>query len=795
MTGSTLATTMRALRRSPAFALSTVLILGVGIGAAVGMYAVTDAVLRRPLPVLNQDRIVLPLDRDARGTDIPLTWDDLKALRAESRTLSGVAAVAHQGAFPSASLRNGSPIVLAAAWVTGNFFDVLGVRPALGRIFHAADESTREPSVMVISYDAWQRRFNGDSTVIGSTLTSPYTGNRYTIIGVAPAGLAYPAGVEYWTPLVYAGGLDVVGRLAPGATALAARGEFLTITRATRAGSAEHVLTIDGATMQLLPDAVSGAVRPALVVLAAAVTVLLLLVSINIGALLLLRSTARTHELAIRRSLGAGGLAVVMPCLAEAGVLTLTGGMLGFFLAELALRVIWRVQPVGLPRIDVITAGNAPLVATIAVALVVVTLLSISPALVALRSDPMTVLRGDNRAGRVGRGRLRRLFVAAQVALAVVLVSGSALLGRSLAKLDRIDLGFAPRHLSLIDIATTVNDSDVDARMADLLARAAPALRAVPGVQSVTPLAVEPFFGPGVFIGVWEAEGVSLGTDGQYPRIPFETGGADYFRTLGIPLLRGRGFLESDTRTSPRVAVVSAEAAKILGLGDDPVGRRIRLPGDTAKNAWIAVVGEAADIHYRTLRSATPTVFLPATQFFFQGLMAVRSSVPLAALLPQLARAVHDAQPGAVIARSTTMESMVSDQLAVPRLAALLMTGFGVVSLLLAAIGLFGLMAAVVREQTREIGIRLALGATPGQVRRGVLSGGLRIAVVGALLGAAVTLLAGRLLRSMLFQVSPTDPLAIAGAAVVLLLAGTLAAYWPARRATRVDPIRALASE
>ena len=342
---------LRALRRTPTFTATAVLILGLGIGMAVAMFTVTDTVLLRPLPVRDQERIVLPRIVDPRGVDLVVAPRELEELRRESHTMSAMAGEAHQGAFGTVLLDGDRPLVLKEGWVTGNFFDVLGARPALGRLFRAEDESLTEPSVLVISYDIWQRRFAGDSGVLGRHLTNPYTRRRYTIVGVAPAGLAYPVGVEYWSPTVYGGGLDVVARLAPTATPAAARAEFFSaIGDMYRKQRTRGWEVVAGAQIRTFPQAVLGDVRPVLQVLAAAVVLLLLLACVNVGSLVLLRMATRTHEIAVRRSLGATAGDVGRLLLVETGALAIVGGSLGFFLAVALLRMLLVLDPAGLPR-------------------------------------------------------------------------------------------------------------------------------------------------------------------------------------------------------------------------------------------------------------------------------------------------------------------------------------------------------------------------------------------------------------------------------------------------------------
>jgi len=784
---------LRRLRRAPTFAVTAVLILGLGIGMAVAMFAVADAVLLRPLPVQQQDRIVLPRVVDPSGVDLALGPKDLDELRRGSRTMSAITGEAHQGAFGLVLLDGDRSLVLQTAWVTGNFFEVLGARPALGRLFRTEDESLTEPSVLVISYDTWQRRFAGDSSVVGHHLVNPYTQRRYTIVGVAPAGLAYPSGAEYWSPWVYGGGLDVVARLAPGATPAAAEAEFFSIMRDRfRKDRPRDLTTLARAYIRTLPQAVLGDVRPVLRTLTAAVALLLLLACVNVGSLILVRVTTRAHEIAVRHSLGASAGDIVRHLLAESGSLVVAGGVLGYALAGALIRVLLVVAPAGLPQMDAIRLGGTPVAVAVVVTLLALALVGAFPALTGARSDRASQLRVDTRAGSETRARrrMRHWFVALQVALALVMVAGAGLLARSLERLQRIDLGYRANGLALLSVATPVPLHDATA----LLQQIPPSLRALPGVTAVTPVEASPFFGPQVFNAPWQVEG-RASSEAQRSRVPIEIGGPDYFRTLQIPLRRGRGFLESDRETAPKVAVVSEGAARLLALGADPIGTRIRMAGDTGTAAWRTVVGVAGDIRYRNLREVTPTIYLPARQYFSPAVFAVRTVGTLAQLLPAMQHAVHDANPAASIVRTQTMEELLADQRALPTLSTLLLSGFGVVALLLAAIGLYGLMAAVVREQTREFGVRLALGATPARLRRDVLGTALGVTSLGAAVGLAAAVMSGRLLTALLFQVSPTDPITLTGVSALLLGVGVGAAYLPARRVMRIDPAQTLRAE
>jgi hypothetical protein len=319
-------------------------------------------------------------------------------------------------------------------------------------------------------------------------------------------------------------------------------------------------------------------------------------------------------------------------------------------------------------------------------------------------------------------------------------------------------------------------------------------LQGIPGIRAVTPIEIPPFFGPGVFNTRWEVEGQPPARSAQSPRLPFEVGGPDYFKTFDIPLLRGRGFLDSDRDSAPKVAVVSEGAARALSLGD-AVGARIRSLGDTNPADWRRVVGVAGDVHFRTLRNATPAVYLPARQWFFQGIFAVRTVEPLSRLLPVMQRGVGQAYAGPTIIRAETMDDLLESQVALPRLSTSLLAAFSMGALLLAAVGLYGVVASTVRERTRELGIRAVLGATPGDLRRQILREAFFVYAGGAGAGLAIALALTRFLRSLLFQVSPFDPATLLAAIVILLLVAMVAALAPAHRATRIDPARALRVE
>ena len=784
-------TALRGFRRTPAFTVTAVLILGLGIGMSVAMFTVFDTVLLRRLPVQDQDRIVvLWTHRGNPALEVSGSFRQIEqSFRPESRTLSAVAAVSHWGAAPSPLLDGDRSVTLNRALVTGNYFDVLGARPALGRLLRQEDQVSGTGLTAVISYGAWQQHFGGDSSVVGRRLNDAWGQGSYTIVGVAPPGLDYPTGTEAWT-LPWSAELTayVVARLAPDASPAAARDEYFRIEN--RLLPDWHLV---GSTVSSFGTAVLGNVRPVIGILTAAVGLLLVLACVNVGNLLLLRAATRGRELAIRRALGASSGDVLRLLGIESVALGLAGGALGLVLSRLLLQLLIVVAPPEFPRLDALRLAGTPLAATAAVTLLAVLLFGVLPVLSARASAPGS-LRVDSRSGSESRPRrrLRQALVASQVALALVLLAGAGLLARSLERLMRLDLGYRPEQLAILQFAWP---TATVARVAPLGDALLERFQAIPGVSAVSPILIPPFLGPNVFHGQVEIEGQSAPERERNPSVPLELGDVDYFRTFGIPIVRGRGFLASDRADALPVAVVSEAIAGRLWPGADPIGRRIRYWGpDTL--TWRTVVGVAGDIRFRALREATPSIYLPWRQTSaWQLAFGVRTSGELQTVLGAIRREARSVEAGLTLWEARTMENYLAGPLAQPRLSAWLLSAFGLAALLLAAVGLYGVMASAVRDQTREIGVRMALGAAPGRVRREVLTRAIVVLSAGVAAGLAAALALSRLLTALLFEVSPTDPLALSGACALLIIVGLGTAYLPARRATRIDPIEAMRVE
>jgi len=804
-----LALALRGLRRSPGFTTAAIAILSLGIGMSTAMFTVYRAVLVTRLPVLEQASLAVmnPLDRGGAHLDVPLPY--LQDIRRNGGAIRDVAGVYHKGAISIPLLAAGTPVNFADAIVSPNFFELFGAKPALGRLLRRSDGDAGAARVMVVSFRAWQRLFNADSLIIGRVLTSPYDRSRVTVVGVAPAGFDYPAGADIWAPAQpdFTGQVDIVARLAAGASLAAARAELLALLHRDNPfagqdnGSMRGVLpSFSAVDARPFAQEVLGNSRPALVILTLAVALLLLVACVNVGNLLLVRNAARSREIAVRRAIGASYGDVAHQFIVESGLLALAGGAGGLLSAQALLRLLLAFAPPELPRTDVIRLGGAPLAAAATITLVAVVLFGLLPSLAAARVAPYGVLRADVRAGSdaIARRRLRRWLVSSQMALALVMLAGALLLARSLERLQRLDLGYAPEHLSLLSFTGPQAVFPTPAQQVVVADQLMTRLRAVPGVTAVTPIESPPFKGQSLFIMRMARESDPPADQMRAPYIPWEVVGPDYFRTFRVPIVRGRAFSNEDSRSAQRVVVVSEMLARRLWPASDPIGKRLLDVSDTTGGLW-TVVGVASDTHFRTLREAAPVVYIPWGQAWngmgWSGYVAVRTRSDLAAALPSIRRAVGEFNTDIILFNAQTMDQLLAAPLAQPRVATLLLSCFGFVALLLSAVGLYGVMSSAVRQQTRDIGIRVALGAAPRDVRRLVLGEAMRVVAAGALVGLLGAYFGSRLLASLLFGVSPGDPASLLGAAAVLVAIGAGAAYLPALRATRIDPVQALRAD
>jgi predicted permease len=804
------------------FSATVILVLGLGIGMTTSMFTVFKSVLLQRLPIREQDRVV-ELSGVARGaaTEFPISVPQFHRFHAQSHALEGVAAMAHWRVIAASILDGDRTLSLRQSDVTDNFFDVLGARPALGRLFRAGDApefdwtAPKQTYAVVLSYGTWRRVFAEDSAVLGHHLHEPKSDLDMVVVGVAQPGLDYPRGVEYWLAFNY-GSLDVIGRLARGATPVSARDEFLGFLNRDPDFLGYLGSNALGAQVHTLEQTITSEAKPVLVMLAAAVALLMLIACVNVGNLMLLRAAARLREMAIRRAIGASVTRLVRQLFTESVLLALGAGILGVFFAGLFIDALVRLAPAGLPRQDLITVAGWPLAVAAAVTVMTIGVFAIIPSLGALRFDLSSPLHGGARSGTQGRTlvRVRAALVSLQIGLAVIVLAGAGLLLRSFQRLTDLNTGYSTDHLTLLSVsfpwvkviadcrphATSLTSAD-SARWTrcdnetnfNLHDRVMAQLRGAPQIVSVSPTAAPPFLGSNVWLTKIVAEQQSESDAKTNPFFGYDLVGTEYFRTLDLPIVKGRGFTDADREGSPAVAVVTEGVAHRLWPNQDVIGKRFHEPGRV--DSLVTIVGLTPDLHFREYREATPSVFRPYRQVFAQGYFVVKTRGSPDGSLRAIRDAVRDAGAGTTFVSAKSMDDLIAPQLAAPRFQTLLISLFAGAALALAAIGLYGITASAVSHQTRELGIRLALGATPGSLRRMVLGRAMTVAGTGAAVGLMVAIGGLRMLRAMLFEISPYDPFTLAAVTLLLLAIALVAAYAPARRATRIDPARALRAE
>jgi predicted permease len=818
----------RTLRTAPGFAAAVVLTLALGIALATAMGTVARAVAFARFPVRDQERVVVLWgeQRASRLAHRPLGWRAYERFAAEARGLAGVAAVDYYGAVPRLFGTPGGgaddrPLRLTQAAVSGGLFPLLGVAPALGRTLRPDDDVPGGPGVVVLSHAAWRRHFAGDPRVVGRALWSVERREPYTVVGVMPPGLDFPRGADVWTPLLpywaptgqineQLLAVDVVARLAPGTTVAQAAAELTGFFRRDPARAAQGAVDAVG-TARTLPVAVVGDARPAFAATAGAAALVLAIACVNVAGLVLVRAARRRRELAVRASVGAGRGRLVGQLVTEHAVLAGAAGVLGAALAAGLVRAFAALAPADLPRVAEVRVDLGLLAAAAAVTAAVVLLVGLLPALGASRVDVADVLRSDSRGASGGRGarRTRRTLVAAQAALAVVVLAGAGLLGRSFARLRAADLGIAADRLALVQLLPPSEPGQApgpaaaerwNATLDGVVARVA----ALPGVAGVAPVAAAPFAGAGGWDIPAEPEGAAPGDSARRPWLNMEVTTAGFRAVSGVPLLGGRFLSDADREGAPGAVVLSAAAARAMwpdvgmapGGAPDVVGRRVRLGGARDPLGWRTVVGVVGETRYRDLVAPRPSVYIPYRQFpAAPTLLAVRAAGDPAAVVPAVRRAVTEAAPGVLVTKASTMRQLVDVPLARPRLLAALLAAFAAAALVLTAVGLYAVAAASAAQRGRELGVRAALGARPGDLRRLVLGEGLGVAAAGAAVGLGAALALSRLVGALLFEVAPADPATFALVPALLLAVCAAACLGPARRAARTDPMRTLRAE
>ena len=796
---------LRLLLRTPGATAIALLTIGLGIGANTAIFSIINGVILRPLPLRDPDRLLLiqHAQLDDRTQLVTMSPGNFFDIQQASRLVQPMAGFS--GSTVTLTGR-GDPERLQGIVSSGSILEVAGVQPVLGRIFTEADQKPGAPRVVVLSHRLWQRLFEGRADALGQSLV--LGGTPVSVIGVMPKDFTFPdTNVDFWAPEVLTDRqrasrtefyLTILGRLAPGATPGAARAELDSIMERLRTSfpQANSSLAIEPAP---LAEALVSNVTQMLWILMGSVGCVLLIACANLANLLLAKATGRGREMAIRQAIGADRRRVIGQMLVESVVLGVAGGIVGVVVGKIFLDALVAWLPAGIPRIAEVSIDVRVLLFTLLVSAATGVLFGLAPALQLARRTPASLLRDDARTS-TGRAPLRAILVAAELALALVLLAGAGLLIRSFALMQRVDPGFSTdRLLTFVVRMEGPVYAQAPARLA-FVNGVVERLKTLPGVIDAAAGSNAPIAGRGT--GAWFniiSRPVPAGT--TPPAVPYRVITPDYFKTMQIPLVRGRLLTASDGLTGTPSVVISESVAKRLwgSDGQDPLGTDIYLGAPDNKLFPTAkIVGIVKDVKLAGLGSPlTDAVYGLNTlmPWWRNFTFTVRTTGDPTALAPSVRQIVRSADPQLAITALQAMTDIMSTSLAPARASMLLLALFAGVAVVMAAVGVFGVMSYTVGMRAREMGIRMALGARPSEVRRMVVSDGMRQALVGVIAGVIGAVWLTRAMTSLLFQVRPGDPLTLTAAAVLLLATAALACYLPARRATKVDPLIVLRAE
>ena len=789
----------RTLSRRPGLTFIALVTLGLGIGATSAIFSVVDEVLLRGLPFREPDRIIHFLGSAPDKGLNEVNWPEAfyAHFRARSRTLDPVA-IYTSNEYTLTGLGDAERIV--AANVTIGFFPLLGIAPMLGRGFEEGEDRDRRANVTVLSWRLWQRRFSADTAVIGRTIS--LSGTTMTVIGVMPPGFDFPERSELWVPArINPASLDCwcydgIGRLANGVTEADARQELVDLADQFWREHEPDVPRKGHSIILTSPlgNRLVGSARDPLLVLFAGVAMVLLIACANLANLLLARANARAREIAVRCCLGASPRRVVRQLLVESALLACMGGLAGLALAWAGVRALSPVVQERLHHIQGIGLHPMVLVFTLGVTALTGVLFGLAPALRATRVDLQRTLKeGGRTTGTAGGRRLNDSFVVAQFAFSLVLLTGAGLLIRSFRNLLAIDPGFRPEHVLTARVSLPWPRYD-EKRVHAFQDRFLESLHAIPGTRAVA-IAESVPFSDGDNQQNFVVEGSEPGPTDPIPVTSVWAVSPGYFAAVGTPLLDGRAFAETDRDSASPVLIIDRTIADRYWPGGGAIGRRIRLGGGT--NRWATIIGLAGEIRHQNLGEAPNyRVYLPIAQHTrWRTRIAIRAEGDPLALTRQVREAVRTIDPELPVFGFETLQQSVANSLSTERLTHRLLLGFAAVALLLAAIGIYGVMSLNVGSRIGEFGIRMALGASPGQVRHLVVRHGLALVTPGVLLGLAGAAALTRFLGSLLFGVKPIDPMTFALVTGLLLIVAAAACWVPARRAVSSDPLTALRGE
>jgi putative ABC transport system permease protein len=797
---------LRILLKQPGFTLVAVITLALGIGANTAIFSLVNSILLRPLPFREPDQLVRMLQASPKLglSSWGVSQADFAAYREQNRTFESIAIYNTTATNLTGA---GEPERLPIATVTADFFKVFGVSPQLGRTFVEGEDAQGRNQVCVISHAFWQRRFGGDQNVVGKTLNLNNTPTQ--IVGVMPAEFKFPRyEIDLWTPLAFDAKrtapyfFAVIGRLKPGVQVAQAQADMTGVIQNfgwqhPNLSEAVGLSEGDGPRTIVTPvrEAMLGRTEKPLLVLLAAVALVLFIACANVANLLLARATSRTREIAVRVSLGASPARVARQLLTESVLLSFIGAVVGVGLAAVGIRMLDKLPISGIVRMEEVRVSGTVLAFTAGLTVLTGLLFGFMPA---LRAYAMGIASGirEGARGTVSHRRLNSALVAVQFALSLVLLIGAGLLLKSFQRLESVDLGFNPENTLTMVATLPQSKYDNEEKTLRFYADAMERLRNSPGIKAVGLTDNLPFGDGGNVDGII-VEGQAPpegGNISQVEQAEVQSVSPGTFTALGIPLLQGRDFETNDHSKSPLVAIVDEPLARRYWPAGDALGRRIQITGD---RQWLTIVGIVAGVkHISLMEEKRPHIYFAMQQYSSpRASFVVRTDGPPLSVVSTFRSAIRAVDPDMPLYRVRPMTEIIGQTLSTQRLTNFLLTAFAIIALTLAAVGIYSTMSVYVGSRTKEFGIRLALGAQPGALRRAVMRQGLLLTGVGVLVGVAGALALTRTIKSLLFEVSATDPLVFTVIPVLLVMVSLLACYTPARRATKVNPLEALRDE
>jgi len=802
---------VRSLLRARGFALAVVVTLGLGIGATTAIFSVVRGVMLKPLPHRDGDRLMYLRQsiRGPGGEDVFFSVPEIEDFRTGSKTLAGIA---EYSPITFTLVGDNDAVRIDVGLVTGNYFSVMGLSPVIGRSFNEGDDGRSAAPVMMLTYDYWQKRFGGDPAIVGRTLR--VGGHAVTVVGVLQQAPYYPAKIDALMNMVnsehHLSAMMVTGRthrmtamiarLAPGVTVEQARADVAAITARAHADHPEAYDAGSGFQVTLTPyqEVLGQHARLTILLLMGAAAFVLIIACANVANLTLMRGVRREQELVVRAALGAGAARIRRLLLVENLVLAVAGSLLGLLIAFGGLRMLTTFAARYSPRANEIRIDGAVLAFSLLLAVVVAVLLSFAPGLTNERTLSASLAAGGRRTtGNVRRQRLQQALVVAQIAVSVMLLTGAGLLTRTMQRLSVVDTGLKTEKVLTMEVPKDFNGASPAATIAEY-ERIQGQLAALPGVSEVGIGSNMPLRTSGITLDI-NADGHPVAPGQAQPHSEYRLASPEYFHAAGIPLLKGRAFTSTDRAESPRVVIINKTLADQFFPNQDPIGQRVAWTGEVLKfigvsGDWRTVVGVVGDTKDGGLDAPPiPATFIPFAQGDFpSGGFVIRTTMDPSSLAAAATRIVRQADPAQPIEKVLTVDQIRDESVAPRRLNAMLVSSFGILALIVAAVGIAAVLAFSVTARTNEIGVRMSLGADSGRVQRMVLSEGGRLVVIGLAVGVVGALSLTRLIQGLLFGVPPHDPITLGIVAVMMAIVGIGACWIPAIRASRIEPAVAL---